>query len=131
MDQAKLDEMKEVTGTYETFEGSVGVNPLQFSDYPGTDEFVEKYKEKYDKVPGSEAGFHYISAYILVEAMKAAGTVDDAHAIRDAMQQGIEALPEEKQVYDIPGITEEGNFDVVQSMAVVENGEIKPVDLEQ
>ncbi|WP_175614835.1 ABC transporter substrate-binding protein [Piscibacillus halophilus] len=130
MDQAKLDEMKDVTGTYETFEGSVGVNPLQYSDYPGTAEFLEKYQEEFDKVPGSEAGFHYISAYILVEAMKAAGTVDDAHAIREHMQQGIEALPEDKKVYDIPGILDEGNFDVIQSMAVVENGEVVPVDID-
>src|SRR5699024_8375412 len=53
MDQAKLDEMKSITETYELLEGSIGTMPLVNADYPGVDEFVEKYQAKYDENPGS------------------------------------------------------------------------------
>src|SRR5690625_6225577 len=56
MDQAKLDEMKRVTETYELLEGSIGVVPLVDSDYPAAPEIDEKYNEMYVSDPGSEAG---------------------------------------------------------------------------
>ncbi|MBO8173404.1 MAG: ABC transporter substrate-binding protein [Bacillaceae bacterium] len=130
MDQAKLDEMKRVTGTYKTFEGAVGVMPLIHADYPGTDAFVEKYEAKYGEKPGSEAGLNYIATYILVEAMKAAGTVDDPEAIRAHMQDGLDNLPEDKQVYVIPSIGEDGGFEADLSVAAVENGEIVSIKVE-
>ncbi|WP_181347081.1 ABC transporter substrate-binding protein [Thalassobacillus sp. CUG 92003] len=131
MDQAKLDEMKSVTGTYETFEGAVGVLPLVDAEYPGTDQFVEKYRQKFDEDPGSEAGFNYIATHIFKEAMIAAGTVDDAEAIREHMQAGIEALPEDKQVYTVSKIEEDGGFVTGLSVAAVENGEIKSIEVDQ
>lgn len=82
MDQAKLNEMKTVTGSFDMLNGAVGVTPLVNSDYPGTAEFIEKYKEEYGEEPGSEAGYHYVSMYAFMESMKAAGTVDDPSAIR-------------------------------------------------
>ncbi|MFD2922353.1 ABC transporter substrate-binding protein [Halobacillus naozhouensis] len=131
MDQAKLDEMKSITGTYETFEGAIGVMPLVNADYPGTPEFVEKYKEKFGETPGSEAGFHYIATYIFMEAMKAAGTVDDPKAIRAHMDEGIKQIPKEKQVYTIKGIGEDGGFITDSRVAAVEEGEIVPIEMEQ
>ncbi|WP_240339650.1 ABC transporter substrate-binding protein [Halobacillus ihumii] len=131
MDQAKLDEMKSVTGTYETFEGAIGVMPLVNADYPGTPEFVEKYKEKFGETPGSEAGFHYLATYIFMEAMKAAGTVEDAKAIREHMEEGIKQIPKEKQVYTIEGIGEDGGFITDSRVAAVEDGEIVPIEMEQ
>ncbi|UOQ94614.1 ABC transporter substrate-binding protein [Halobacillus shinanisalinarum] len=131
MDQAKLDEMKNVTGTYETFEGAIGVMPLVNADYPGTPEFVKKYNEKYGENPGSEAGFHYIATYIFMEAMKAAGTVDDAKAIRAHIEEGIAQIPEDKQVYSISGIGEDGGFITGLSVAAVEDGEIVSIEVKQ
>src|SRR5690625_6524958 len=72
MDQAKLDEMKRVTESYELLEGSIGVVPLVEADYQAAPEFVEKYKERKDKVPGFEAGLNYITFHIFVEARKLA-----------------------------------------------------------
>lgn len=128
MDQAKLDEMAVVLdGNYDLLEGSVGVLPLVYSDYPGTDAFVEKYNELYDKNPGSEAGFHYVAIYALIEAMKIAGSVDDIEAIRAALDEGIRNVPEEHQVYTIDGVDERGANVSPQRMAVVENGEVKAI----
>ncbi|WLR49172.1 ABC transporter substrate-binding protein [Halobacillus litoralis] len=131
MDQAKLDEMQSVTGSYEQLEGSVGVTPLIHSEYPGTDQFIEKYKEKYGENPGSEAGYHYVAMNAFMEAMKAAGTVDDPEAIRSHMQDGLDALPEEKQVYTIEEIGENGGFSTALRIAAVEGGEVVTIDVEE
>lgn len=124
MDQAKLDEMKNVTETYEILEGGIGTMPLVNADYPGAPAFVEKYQDIYNSDPGSEAGFHYLSLYVFVEAMKAAGTTEDATVIREHMQDALEALPEEKHVYVVPNILDGGGFDVNIRAGAVENGEI-------
>ncbi|MFC2949655.1 ABC transporter substrate-binding protein [Virgibacillus sediminis] len=130
MDQAKLDEMKNVTGedSYEPFEGAIGTMPLVNADYPGVPDFVEKYRQEYDKDPGSEAGFHYVAMYIFVEAMKAAGNVEDAEAIRSHIQDGLDNLPEDKKVYVIPSIGENGGFEIDTRYGSVEDGEIVPYD---
>ncbi|SET35146.1 branched-chain amino acid transport system substrate-binding protein [Salinibacillus kushneri] len=131
MDQAKLDEMKKVMGeTYEPLEGSIGTMPLINADYPGTDEFVEKYREKYGEDPGSEAGFHYVSMYIFVEAMKEAGNVEDAKVIYENIQAGLDSLPEDKKVYNIPNIDENGGFEIDTRIAAIEDGEIVPKEVE-
>ena len=130
MDQAKLDEMKSVIGSYEELEGSVGVTPLVNSDYPGTAEFIEMYKEEHGQTPGSEAGYHYVAMYTFMEAMKAAGSVDDPEAIRAHMQEGLDALPEDKQVYTIERVEEDGGFTTNLRIAAVEDGEVITINVE-
>lgn len=124
MDQAKLDEMQRLTGSYEFLEGAIGTMPLIYADYPGVAEFVEKYRKKYGKDPGSESGYHYLAMYVLVEAMKAAENVDDAKVIRKYIQNGLEAIPEEKQVYIIPNIRKNGDFNSKIRVGAVENGKL-------
>src|SRR5699024_2995095 len=116
------DEMKSITETYELLEGSIGTMPLVNADYPGVDEFVEKYQAKYDENPGSEAGFNYVSMYIFVEAMKAAGDVDDADVSYENIQAGIDALAGEKKVYVITGMDEKGGFEILTRVGAVEDG---------
>ena len=128
MDQAKLDEMKNVTGTYEALEGAIGAMPLTLSDYPGVEEFTEKYEAEYDHSPGSEAGFHYLSMFVFVEAMKAADNVDDTEVIYENIQAGLEALPENKKVYVVPGIEENGAFEIEVNTGAVEDGEVINID---
>lgn len=125
MDQAKFDQMAAVLGgDYKQLEGAIGTVPLVNSDYPGTKAFLEKYEEKYDKIPGSEGGFHYVSLYVLTEAMKVAGTVDDTKKIMAALDQGAKNLPEDKQVYTVPGVEKDGGFDVPVRIAYIEDGEL-------
>jgi branched-chain amino acid transport system substrate-binding protein len=129
MDQAKLDEMKKVTGSYDVLEGSIGVMPLVESDGPGVPSFVKNYRAKFNEDPGSEAGFNYLAMYAFVEAMKAAGTVDDPIAIRKHMQEGLKHIPKDKQVYVVPKIGDDGGFESKQSVAAIENGKIVPIKL--
>ncbi|AOV07351.1 ABC transporter substrate-binding protein [Sporosarcina ureilytica] len=125
MDQAKVDQMAAVLdGNYDLLEGVVATTPLVDSEFPGTAEFVKKYQEKHDKDPGAEAGFHYVSLYVLTEAMKAAGTVDDTKKIMAALDEGAKNLPEEKQVYVIQGVDENGGFEQLLRMIYIEDGEL-------
>lgn len=124
MDQAKLDEMKAVTGSYDVLEGSIGVLPLVNSDSPAIPEFVKNYRAKFNVDPGSEAGLNYIAMHIFVEAMKAAGSVDDAKAIREHIQDGLDQLPEDKKVYFINKVGADGGFESDLSIGAVEDGKI-------
>lgn len=132
MDQAKLDEMAAVLdGNMELLEGSAGTLPLVNSDFPGTAEFVEKYNEIHGKNPGSEAGFHYVAIYALIEAMKIAGSVDDIQAIREALDEGVQNIPEEKQVYTIDGVDENGANVFEVRMGVIEDGEVVEIQADE
>ncbi|ALA71748.1 ethanolamine utilization protein EutJ [Geobacillus stearothermophilus 10] len=129
MDQAKLDEMKRVTGSYDMLEGSIGVMPLVESDEPAVPEFVKNYRAKFNEDPGSEAAYNYLALYAFVEAMKAAGTVDDPQAIREHMNDGLKNIPTEKKVYNVPSIGDDGGFESEIVVAAVENGKIVPIEL--
>ena len=125
MDQAKVDQMAGVLGGgYDLLEGVIATPPLINSEYPGSKEFIEKYTDKYDKDPGAEAGFHYLSLYVLTEAMKAAGTVDDTKKIMASMDEGSKNVPENKLVYIIRGVGDDGGFDLLLRMAYIEDGEL-------
>lgn len=130
MDQAKFDEMKKVTGTYDVLNGAIGVMPLVNSDRPGVPGFVENYNAKYNEDPGSEAGLNYFATYAFVEAMKAAGSVDDPEKIREYMQNGLDNMPEDKMVYIIPKIEPDGGFDSDLIVAAIEDGKIVPIEAE-
>ncbi|QNU25033.1 ABC transporter substrate-binding protein [Geobacillus zalihae] len=129
MDQAKLDEMKRVVGSYEMLEGAIGVMPLVESDQPAVPEFVKNYRAKFNEDPGSEAAYNYLALYAFVEAMKAAGTVDDPQAIREHMNDGLKNIPDEKKVYNVPSIGDDGGFESEIVVAAVENGKIVPIEL--
>lgn len=124
MDQSKLDEMMEVIGDYETLEGAIGVMPLRHNGYDATPGFIAKYKDKYGKTPGTEQALNYVGLYGLIEAMKAANTVEDVHAIRAHMNEGVLNIPKELMMYNIPGVHDDGVFKVTPRFAAVEDGEV-------
>ncbi|MFD2682220.1 ABC transporter substrate-binding protein [Bacillus seohaeanensis] len=131
MDQAKLDEIQAVLGGAELTEGSVGVLPLINSKYEGNEKFINDYIEKHEKNPGSEAGYHYLSVYLFVEAMKAAGTVDDVDKIMAHVQEGLDNVPDDKKIYDITEIDKQGGLETYLRMGVVEDGEIVEKSVEE
>jgi branched-chain amino acid transport system substrate-binding protein len=131
MDQAKLDEIEAVLGGTELIEGSIGVLPLVYSRYEGNEKFIDDYKAEHDKNPGSEAGYHYLATYLFVEAMKAAGSVDDADAIMAHVEEGLANVPADKKIYDISEVEDDGGLVTPLRMAVVEDGKIVDKSLEQ
>ncbi|MCK1993630.1 ABC transporter substrate-binding protein [Peribacillus muralis] len=127
MDQAKLDQMKPIAGSYETLEGSIGVLPLMDSEEKAVPAFVEKYQKNYKEDPSSEVGLNYIAMYAFVEAMKSAGSVDDAKAIREHMQDGLTNIGPSQKIYDIPSIDKNGGFASTIVVGAVENGKVVPL----
>ncbi|KQU26999.1 hypothetical protein ASG65_00005 [Bacillus sp. Leaf13] len=127
MDQAKLDQMKPVAGSYDTLEGSIGVLPLINSDEEAVPAFIEKYQKNYKEDPSSEVGLNYIAMYAFVEAIKSAGSVDDVKAIREHMQDGLTNISAEQKIYDIPTIDENGGFASTIVVGAVEDGKVVPI----
>lgn len=130
MDQAKFDEMKAVTGSYDALNGSIGVMPLIESSGQAIPDFAKKYKEKYGETPGSEAGLNYIATYIFAEAMKAAGSVDDVEKIQAQMQAGVENIPDNVKIYDFTKFAG-GGFDGELEVAAIEDGKVVPIKLKK
>ncbi|SEN55990.1 amino acid/amide ABC transporter substrate-binding protein, HAAT family [Mesobacillus persicus] len=130
MDQAKLDEMKRVTGSYEMLEGSIGVMPLVDSDEAAVPDYVKKYNEKYGEDPGSEAGLNYIGMWAFAKAMEAANSVDDPAKIRDHMQDGLDNIPDYARVYEIPSIGDDGGFESTLIVGAIEDGKVVPIPAE-
>ncbi|WP_425437312.1 ABC transporter substrate-binding protein [Melghirimyces profundicolus] len=124
MDQAKMEEMAKVLGGYDKLNGMIGVKPVRENNEPGTANFVKTYESKYKKLATSESAFNYQSLYVFVEAMKAAGTVDEPKKIMAGMDEGIKNLPKEKSIYPLEGITQKGGFIWPPHVAAVEDGKV-------
>ena len=65
-----------------------------------------------------------MAAYLFVEAMKAAGSVNDVEAIMENIQTALDNMPADKRVYEIAEVEDNGGLITELRMAVVENGEI-------
>ncbi|MFC0558032.1 ABC transporter substrate-binding protein [Halalkalibacter alkalisediminis] len=126
MDQAKFEEMDSIV-SLEEIEGAIGMLPIRDSNAAGAASFIEKFEGEYGRVPTAESAFNYQALYVIVEAMKLAGTVDDPNAIMAQMDAGVKALPEDKLVWHLTGVENNG-FDWVASIAAIENGEIMHVE---
>ncbi|AXI10214.1 ethanolamine utilization protein EutJ [Oceanobacillus zhaokaii] len=125
MDQAKLEEMSGFLGGYEMLNGSIGVIPIEDLDSDSSNNFVETYKDLYnEQYATSESALNYQSLYALVEAMKAAGTVDDKEAIMKAVNGGIQNVSEDKAILPLKGIDDVGALQWEFNAAVIEDSEI-------
>ncbi|MDV2683114.1 ABC transporter substrate-binding protein [Alkalihalophilus lindianensis] len=123
MDQAKFEEMDGVLGNYDDIEGAIGMLPILNSDALGAESFISSFEEQVDRVPTAESAFNYQAMYVIVEAMKLAGTVEDPQAIMAQMDAGVKALDEDKFVWHLTGVENNG-FDWMASIAAIEDGEI-------
>lgn len=124
MDQAKLEEMKVITGSYDVLEGAIGVMPLENLDFPAVPGFLKNYEAEYKEIPSYEAGLNYIALNVFVEAMIAAKSVDDPEKIRLHMQDGLDNLSEEKEIFDYPTIDGDGGFQANLVVGAVKDGKI-------
>ncbi|WP_019142803.1 ABC transporter substrate-binding protein [Noviherbaspirillum massiliense] len=130
MDQAKLDEMAKVVGGYGPLEGSIGVMPLTEDTDPNVQAFVERFKKaNTDKVPTTEISLNYSAVHATAIAMKLAGTVTDAKAIRANMDKAIKSLPKENNPNSLEGLDDKGGTLANVTVAAVENGKIKAINL--
>jgi branched-chain amino acid transport system substrate-binding protein len=133
IDQAKMDEVAQVTGGgYATFDGAIGVLPVVEDSKPATRGFVERFRKAYPgRDPSSEVSLNYPAVHATAQAMKAAGTTTDAAAIRAALDKAFKALPDEHNPHDIDGVDERGGTTANTRVAVVENGKVREVRLRE
>lgn len=131
MDQAKIEEMAGFLGGYELLNGSIGVLPIENYDTPASNDFVKTYKDTFDaEYATSESALNYQSLYVLVEAMKAAGTVDDPRAIMDAADEAIKNIPVDEVIGTLTGISDAGSLQWEVDVAAVEDGKIVTIPLD-
>ena len=129
MDQAKLDEVERIAGGWEMVNDSVGVVPLSTYDTDAAQDFIKRYEEKYNKVPGSEAAYNYLTLYGIVEAVKMSGSTD-AKDIRANIGAAMAKLEAAHNPYEVTDVDEKGGFITEVTMAVVENNKLvrKPIE---
>ncbi|MGB6054376.1 MAG: ABC transporter substrate-binding protein [Burkholderiaceae bacterium] len=130
MDQAKLDEMAKVVGGYGPLEGAIGVLPLADDEREPAKLFVEKFKKLHpDRTPSTEMSLNYSAVHMTAVAMKLAGSVTDAKAIRAQMDKAARSLDTNHNPNQIEGVNERGGVLNAGVIAVVENGKIKSVSM--
>ncbi len=126
IDQAKIDEMAQVTGGYAPLEGSIGVLPVVEDASPNSKAFVERYRKMFPgRTPSSEVQLNYTSVWATVQAMKLAGTVSDAVAIRAQLDKAMKTLPASVNPFGYNGVDERGGTLANGRVAAVENGKVK------
>lgn len=90
---------------------------------PAIQEFVKKFKAKYNEVPDAMAALGYDSAKVLVDAMKRAGTTD-SQKLRDA----IAATKEFQGVTGKTQIDDKRNASKPAVIVTIKNGQFKYVE---
>lgn len=127
MDQAKIDEVAAVAGGMEMMENSIGVVPLSADESDAAQSFLKRYEEKYGKVPGSEAAYHYMATHALAEAMVASNSTEPK-AIRAAVPAALAAMDSSKNPYGITEMKDDGGLVTPLTLAVVRDGKIVEED---
>ena len=130
IDQAKMDEIAKITGGYGPLEGSIGVLPLIEDSNPDSKAFVERFRKVYPgRDPSTEVSLNYTAVHATAIAMKLAGTVTDATAIRAKLDAAVKALPDARNPNDLDGVNERGGSLANTRVAIIEGGKVKEVRL--
>jgi branched-chain amino acid transport system substrate-binding protein len=126
IDQAKMDEMAKVTGGYEPLEGSIGVLPVVDDSTADAKAFVARFQKAYPgRTPSSEVSLNYTTVHATAMAMKLAGSVSDAVAIRANLDKAMKQLPNVVNPHNIDGVDDKGGTLANTRVGVVEGGKVK------
>jgi len=130
MDQAKLNDVAKIAGSYESLNGAIGVMPVVEDPAPETKAFVERFRKSHDgRAPSQEASLNYTAIWATAAAMKLAGTTTDASAIRAAFDKAVKSLPPLDNPHGLAGVDAHGGLTIGRApVAVVENGKIRTLD---
>ena len=130
IDQAKMDEVSKVSGGYASLEGAIGVLPVVDDSSPDTKAFVERFRKLYPgRDPSSEVSLNYTAVHATALAMKLAGTVTDAAAIRAQLDKAFKTLPKAHNPHSVDGVDDKGGSTADPHVAIVEGGKIREVKL--
>ena len=126
IDQAKMDEMAKVIGGYAPLEGSIGVLPLIEDSAPDSKNFVQRFQKVHPgRVPSSEVSLNYTTVHATALAMKLAGTVTDAAAIRANLDKAMKQLAPANNPNSLDGVDDRGGSLADTRVAVIEGGKVK------
>ena len=126
IDQAKMDEMAKVVGGYAPLEGSIGVLPLMDDPSPDSKAFVQRFQKIYPgRIPSSEVSLNYTAMHATALAMKLAGSVTDASAIRANLDKAFRQLPPAHNPNSMNGVDARGGSLADTQVGVVEGGNVK------
>ncbi|MFO7529965.1 MAG: ABC transporter substrate-binding protein [Marinobacter sp.] len=112
-----------MAGGMEMVEGAIGVVPLSVYETEAAKSFIERYQDKYGKIPGSEAAYNYLALHGLVEAMDATESTDPK-VIRGAIGNALANMDSSKNPYEVSEVTDKGGFVTETTLAVVKDGKI-------
>lgn len=130
IDQAKLDEVGKVSGGYGSLEGAIGVLPMVEDSAPDSKAFVERFRKLYPgRDPSSEVSLNYSAVHATALAMKLAGSVTDAAAIRAQLDKAYKTLTPALNPNAIDGVDDKGGSTADPRVAYVEGGKIKEIKL--
>ncbi len=130
IDQAKLDEVAKVSGGYASLNGSIGVLPVMEDKLPESVAFVQRFQKLYpNRLVTSETSLNYSTVHATARAMKLAGTVTDATAIRAKLSEAFKTMPRKENMFGVSGVDATGSSEADGRAAVVEDGKIREVML--
>lgn len=130
IDQVRVEEVAPIVGGLNALEGAIGVLPVSFDTTPEARLFVERYRRAYPQItrePGLDVSINYSAVHAAIAAMKLAGTVSDANAIRAQMHTAVKMLRLPQNPYRFEGVAPNGNFISDGRMVAIEAGKLKEI----
>ena len=109
IDQAKMDYIANILKSTKLMYNTVGTAPVVQSPTPAAPAFEKRYRETYKRMSTWEVWLNYNAMSALAKAMAAAGTVEDAVAIRAAFPKAFPLLGD-KYASEWFGITPGGRM---------------------
>jgi branched-chain amino acid transport system substrate-binding protein len=125
IDQAKPDYIADILKGVKLMDNTISVAGAMTVSVPITKTFEKRYKASYKRVITSEVLRNYGGMIALSRAIAAAGTVDDAHAIRAAFPKALPILGDRLPT-EIFGINDNGRMQISGSVQMVKNGKFQP-----
>lgn len=121
IDQAKMDYIADILKGTKLMENLIGVSAVAEIPTAAAPVFDKKYKEIYKKMNTWESALNYASMHALAKAMAAAGTVEDAAAIRAAFPKAF-PLSGDKFPNEFYGISDRGRMQLMASIQTIKDG---------
>jgi len=122
IDQAKMDYIeKNILKSTKLMDGVIGVAAVAQIPTPAAPVHDKKYSETYKKMATWESVLNYCAMHALAKAMTAAGTVEDATAIRASFQKAF-PLAGDKFPSEYFDISDKGRMHCFASVQMIKEG---------
>ncbi len=128
IDQAKMDFMANILKGTKLMENLIGVVAVASVPVPAAPPFDKKYRDTFKRMNTWESVLNYTAMHALAKAMAAAGTVDDANAIRAALPKAFPLLGD-KFPTEMFGLSEDGRMEVAAAVQMIKGGKYTTPDL--